>query len=130
MPNYSYSKQLNLPFNEVVDKTITAFKAKGFGVLTDVDAKHTFKEKLSVNFKNYRILGMCNPPRAYQALHSEEEMGLFLPCNVIIYDHDDGMVVVSAIRPTVAFDMINNSDIVKIAMEMENILKEVIDNLS
>ena len=76
MSKYSYSKQLNIPFKQAVDKTIVALKKQGFGILTEVDVKKTLKEKLNIDFKEYRILGACNPPRAYAALQAEEEIGL------------------------------------------------------
>ena len=82
MSSYSYTKELTLPFNEAVEKTVAALKEQGFGILSDIDVKKTLKEKLDVDFKNYRILGACNPPRALKALQSEEEIGLLLPCNL------------------------------------------------
>ncbi len=128
MSNYGYSKQLSLSFDEAVEKTINALKEEGFGILTDIDVKKTLKEKLDVDFKRYRILGACNPPRALKALEGEEEIGLLLPCNVIVYEKDDGTIV-SAIRPSVAFSIVDNQDLAPIADEVEEILKRVIDGL-
>ncbi|MFA4872998.1 MAG: DUF302 domain-containing protein [Patescibacteria group bacterium] len=129
MSTYGYSKHLTIPFEEAVEKTVTALKAQGFGILTDIDVQKTLKEKLGVEFRRYRILGACNPPRAYKALQREEEIGLLLPCNVIVYERDDGSVVVSAQRPTIAFSVINNVSLEPLAQEVETILKGVIDAL-
>lgn len=129
MSNYGYSKQLNIPFSQAVEKTIAALQAEGFGILTDIDVKKTLKEKLDVDFKQYRILGACNPSRAYEALKSEEEIGLLLPCNVIVYEQDDGKVVISAIKPTVAFSIVENKKLQPLADEVESIMKGVIDSL-
>lgn len=128
MSKYSYSKQLNSSFDEAVDKTIVALKDSGFGILSDIDVAKTVKEKLGVDFKKYRILGACNPPRAYRALQAEEEIGLFMPCNVIVYEKDD-RVVVAAILPLKAFEVVDNKELEPLAREVEEILKKVIDSL-
>ena len=128
MSNYGYSKQLHVSFDDAVSKTINALKSNGFGILTDIDVKKTLKEKLDVDFKQYRILGACNPPRAYKALQSEEEIGLLLPCNVIVYEKD-GDVIVSALKPSVAVTIVENEQLESGATEVEKILKQVIDNL-
>ena len=124
-----YSKQLKVSFEDAVEQTIAALKAQGFGILTDIDVQKTLKEKLGVEFTRYRILGACNPPRAYQALQIEEEIGLLLPCNVIVYERGDGSVVVSAQCPTVAFTVVGNPALEPLAQEVEEVLKEVIDAL-
>ncbi|OGY52025.1 MAG: ABC transporter ATP-binding protein [Candidatus Buchananbacteria bacterium RIFCSPHIGHO2_02_FULL_56_16] len=128
MPKYGYAKQLNIPFDTAINKTIAALKKEGFGVLTDIDVRKTLKEKLNVEFKRYRILGVCNPTRAYQALQNEEEIGLLLPCNVIVYEKD-GSVVVSALKPSVAFTIIDNEKLKPLADAVEVILQRVIDRL-
>lgn len=128
MSNYGYSKKLTTSFDEAIRKVTTALKEEGFGILTDIDVKQTLKEKLDVEFRQYRILGACNPPRAYKALQTEGEIGLLLPCNVIVYEKDDG-VVVSALKPSVAFTIVDNVQIETIAGEVEEIMKRVIENL-
>lgn len=128
MSNYGYSKQLNIPFDGAVEKTIAALKEEDFGILTDIDVNKTFKEKLDVDFKQYRILGACSPERAHQALTSEEEIGLLMPCNVIVYEKDGG-VVVSSIKPNVAFEVVGNEALQSLADEVERVFKRVIDNL-
>ena len=128
MSHYGYSKQFNIPFEEAVEKTIEALKKEGFGVLTDIDVKKTLKEKINVDFKQYRILGACNPKLAHKALQGEEEIGLLLPCNVIVYKKDEG-VVVSALRPTALFALVDNPDVESLAEEVEVLMRHVIDSL-
>jgi len=129
MSKYSYSKQISIPFDEAVNKTITALKEEGFGILTDIDVKKILKEKLDVDFKQYRILGACSPSRAYKALQAEEEIGLLLPCNIIVYEKSDGLVVISVIKPSVAFSIVGNKNLESLAQEVGEILQSVIDYL-
>jgi len=91
--SYGYRRELTLPYREALDKTYEALKAEGFGVLTEIDLREKFKEKLGVEFRNYAILGACNPAIAFQSLQEELDLGLLLPCNVIVYDRDDGSTV-------------------------------------
>jgi uncharacterized protein (DUF302 family) len=101
---------------------------KGFGVLTEIDVKATIKKKLDIDFDNYIILGACNPPFAYKALQAEKEIGLMLPCNVIVYSND-GKTIVSAILPTEAMKSIGNSSLDEIAKIIEQKLKKVVDSI-
>ena len=126
--SYGYTKKTNLSFEEAIIKTIQVLKDKGFGVLSDIDVKRTLKEKLNVDFKRYRILGACNPPNAYKALQVEEEIGLLLPCNVIVYEKE-GASYVSTILPSVAFTMVENEELESVAKDVEALLKEVINNI-
>lgn len=128
MSKYGYTKQLAVSFDEAVEKTIAGFKEAGFGVLSDIDVKKTLKEKINVDFKKYRILGMCNPKRAHQALQSEEEIGLLLPCNVIVYEKDN-RAVVSALLPSAIFSLVDNSAVAPLAEEVEQIMKKAINSL-
>jgi len=128
MAHYGYSKRLNIPFDEAIEKTIAALKQEGFGVLMDIDIKKTLKEKINADFKQYRILGACNPKRAYGALQSEDEIGLLLPCNVVVYEKDDG-VVVSMLRPTALFSLVDNPSIAPLAEEVEKNIKRAIDSI-
>ncbi len=129
MSKYAYSKETTTQFEETVEKTIAELKKEGFGVLTDIDVQKTLKEKLDIHFKKYRILGACNPPLAHKALQAEEEIGLLLPCNVIVYAKESGGVVVSAFMPSVAFSLIDNDEIKPIAEEVEKKLQRVVDNI-
>jgi len=125
---YGYKKNLNLPFDEAVESVRSALKEEGFGVLTEIDVKATLKKKLDAEYSDYIILGACNPPFAYKALQAEKEIGLMLPCNVIVYN-DNGKTIASAVLPTVAMSMIQNPELKDIAQEVEAKLKRVIDEL-
>ena len=125
---YGYSKQLPLSFHEAVEKTKGELQKEGFGILTEIDVKTTLKKKLDVDFDKYIILGACNPPFAHKALENEREIGLLLPCNVIVYE-DRGQVSVSTILPTVSMNMVNNEKLKEIAEEIEEKLKKVIEGL-
>ena len=126
--NYGYSKKMTTTFEKVIEKTKEELKKEGFGVLTEIDIKTTLKKKIDVNMDNYTILGACHPPSAYQSIQSEIEIGLMLPCNVIVYQKN-GEVFVSAIKPSVAMGMIENENLGAVASDIELRLKTVIDNL-
>lgn len=125
---YGYQRKVSLSFADAVSKTKEELSKEGFGVLTEIDVKATLKKKLDVEYENYVILGACNPPFAFQALKSEKEIGLFLPCNVIVYV-EDGETFVSAVLPTVAMSMVENPALAVIAAEVEAKLKKVVDSL-
>ena len=125
---YSYTKQVPLSFREAKEKTTAALAQEGFGILTKIDVKAALKKKLGVEYGEYVILGACNPPFAYQALQAEKEIGVFMPCNVIIYE-DGGKTFVSAILPTVTIGAVNNPSLVDIAKTVEEKLKKVINNI-
>ena len=95
--SYYFSKTIHLPFDEAIARVTEELKKEGFGVLTEIDVKATLKKKLDVDFRNYRILGACNPPFAHQALLAEDKIGTMLPCNVIVQEHAPGVVEVAAI---------------------------------
>lgn len=126
--NYGYSKQVSLSFDEAVEKTKEELAKEGFGVLTEIDIKATLKKKLNVEYDNYIILGACNPPFAHKSLLIEKEIGLLLPCNIVVYE-DDGKVFVSGILPSVAMNMVDNEELKSISGEIEEKLKKVIDSL-
>ena len=123
---YGYSKIVNLPFEETVSKVIEVLSTEGFGVLTTIDVKATMKKKLDLNYENYTILGACNPTFAHKALEAEKEIGLLLPCNVIVYQTGDD-VHFSAMLPSAAMSAVENDAIADIAEEMETRLKKVVD---
>jgi uncharacterized protein (DUF302 family) len=127
--SYYFSKTLNIPFNEAVERVTQELKKEGFGILTDIDVKATLKKKLNVEFKKYRILGACNPPFAYRALQKEDKIGTMLPCNVIVQEHREGSVEVSAIDPVASMQAIHNPELHDIAQEIQAKLKAVIDTL-
>lgn len=125
---YGYKKETTLSFTEAVDKIKEELKTEGFGVLTEIDVKATLKKKLDVDYEDYIILGACNPSFAYKALQTEKEIGLLLPCNIIIYS-DKGKTIISAILPTEAMAMVHNSHLKEIALSVEKKLKNVIDKV-
>lgn len=127
--SYHFSKTLELSFDEAIEKTTAALKEEGFGVLSDIDIKETLKKKLDVDFRNYRILGACNPPNAYKALQAEEHIGLMLPCNVIVQEHKSGKVEVSAVDPVASMQAVSNDSLGEVAKDVRNMLKKVIDSL-
>jgi uncharacterized protein (DUF302 family) len=126
MIGYGFVKELELGFDEAKKKVVDELKKEGFGVLSEIDVQAKFKEKLGVDFKKYLILGACNPPSAYKALQSEENIGLMLPCNVILYERNGGTAV-GIIRPTVAMQMIENDQLIGIAREIERKLKRTLE---
>lgn len=126
MISYGFTKELDIPYETVVDLVREALQKGGFGVLTEIDVKEKMKEKLGLDMKKYIILGACNPPHAYKAILAEENIGLMLPCNVIVYEKDS-KTVLAVIRPTAAMQMIDNVELQKIAQTVEGELKKVFD---
>ncbi len=125
---YGYSKRFKLQFTDVVEKIKDALAKEGFGILTEIDVKKTMKAKLDADYDDYLILGACNPPFAHKTLQAEKEIGLLLPCNVIVYQ-DGKEVVVSAILPTVAMSMVENTDLGELALTVEAKLKKAVDSI-
>lgn len=100
MSTFAIRKTISATYEEALTLVPEALKSEGFGVLTEIDVQRTLKEKLGVEFRRYKILGACSPPLAHQALQADLEVGVMLPCNVVIYEDDDGRVVLQAIDPT------------------------------
>jgi uncharacterized protein (DUF302 family) len=126
--NYGISKPVNLTYEEAINRVTEELKKEGFGVLTTIDVKETLKKKLGVDFDKYIILGACNPPFAYKALQAEYDLGLLLPCNVVVYERD-GKVFVSAFDPMVMTQIIDNPALKEIAQEVRKKLERVIQNV-
>lgn len=126
---YGIRKQLDIPYEQAVEKTTAALKDEGFGVLTEIDVKATLKAKLGADFQRYVILGACNPPLAHQALQSELEIGLMLPCNVIVYEAQEGGSVVSAINPMTALGVVDNPTLLGVAEQVTEKIQRVIESL-
>ncbi len=122
---YGFSKTVSLPYERAIEKVTEELKKEGFGVLTTIDVKDTLKKKLDVDFTKYVILGACNPPFAYKALQAEEEIGLLLPCNVIVYEKS-GKTVVAAFDPLVMSAILEKPGIQPIADEVKARLERVI----
>jgi uncharacterized protein (DUF302 family) len=121
-----YKKESFLSFNETVLKLRKILSEKGFGVITEIDAKKTFREKLDVDFEDYLILGACHPKTAFEVLKKNKDFGLLLPCNIIIYAEKD-KVFVSTILPSAMIEMMGDNNLLELGKEIENKLKEVID---
>ncbi len=119
----------DISFDEAVEKVTEALKQEGFGVLTEIDIKSTLKEKLDVDFRNYRILGACSPPFAHQALLAEKYIGLMLPCNVIVQETTDGQIDVAAVDPIASMQAVKNPDLEDIAGKVRLKLQNVIIGL-
>jgi len=129
MTPYGIQKTVTGTFAEVVEKVKSALAKEGFGILTEINVKETLKKKLDIDYPNYQILGVCHPQSAYQVLKKEQEIGLLLPCNIIVYEKENGNITVSAIRPTVAMQVVKNDEITGIANEVEQKLEQVIASL-
>lgn len=126
---YHFSKTVPLDFDAAVAKVTADLKTQGFGILTQIDVQQTLKAKLDVDFRRYLILGACNPPFAYRALQAEDKIGTMLPCNVVVQQRDDGRVEVSAVDPVASMRAIENPALARVADEVRDRLKRVIDEL-
>jgi uncharacterized protein (DUF302 family) len=127
--SYCFSKKVAMSFDEAILSVTEELKKEGFGILTEIDVTATLKKKLNVDFRNYRILGACNPPFAYRALLAEPLIGTMLPCNVIVQELDDGTIEVAAVDPLASMQAIQNKELQTIAEEIQLKLKKVIDQL-
>ncbi len=127
--SYCFSKVLDSEMAPAIEKVTEALKAKGFGVLTEIDVKATLKKKIDVDFRPYHILGACNPSFAHKALLAEDKIGTMLPCNVIIQEIAPGKVEVSAVDPMASMSAVENPALGDIAGEVQAMLKEVVDGL-
>jgi uncharacterized protein (DUF302 family) len=127
--SYYFSKTLEVPFDEAVEKVKAELKKDGFGVLTDIDVKKTLNEKLGVDFRKYRILGACNPTFAHEALLAEDKIGTMLPCNVIVQELAEGRIEIAAIDPLASMQAVQNPELGTVGLEVRNKLKAVVDRL-
>jgi uncharacterized protein (DUF302 family) len=126
-PPYGLKKQLDVPFEEADRKVREALKAEGFGILTEIDVRQTLKEKLDVDHRPYRILGACNPPLAHRALTAELDVGLLLPCNVIVYEGDsDGRSVVAVMDPVAQLQVADNPALDALGAEVRERLERML----
>ena len=127
--SYHTSKTVKFSYEDAINKVTEELKKEGFGILTEIDVKETLKKKIDVDFRKYKILGACNPPLAYKALSAEENIGVMLPCNVIVQEKPDGTVQVSAINPMVAMQSVGNENLKEVASQVSAKLKKVVDSL-
>lgn len=126
---YHFSKIVDMPFDAAVNAATESLKANGFGVLTEINVKDTLKKKLDVDFHPYLILGACNPTMAYQALQHEDKIGTMLPCNVIVQQHDNGKVEISAIDPVASMQAIQNPALGDVATKVRAMLQKVVADI-
>jgi len=127
---YALSTVLNTSYEDAISKVTDALKEEGFGVLTEIDVKSTLKKKLDVDFRKYMILGVCNPPYAFRTLQADLDVGLLLPCNVIVYEIDDKKAYISALNPVSALEVIKSQELRKIAAEVSEKLKRVVEKVA
>jgi uncharacterized protein (DUF302 family) len=127
--SYYFSTTTSGNFEEVIENVIELLKKEGFGVLTEIDIQQTLKKKLNVDFNKYRILGACNPPFAYEALKAENKIGTMLPCNVIVQEIETDRIEIAAVNPMVSMQAIKNPKLVRVATEVSQKLKTVINSL-
>ena len=126
---YGYQRVINDSFENVEIRTRESVMEQGFGVLTEVNVKDTLKTKLDVDFNKYTILGVCNPPLAFDALKIEKGVGLFMPCNIVLWENEDGSTTVNAFDTTIMSDRIKNDEIEKLAQRVNKILKTALDKI-
>jgi uncharacterized protein (DUF302 family) len=126
--NYGITKTIELSYEQAIEKVTEELKKEGFGVLTTIDVKETLKKKLDVDFQKYIILGACNPPFAYEALKAEEQIGLLMPCNVIIYEKE-GKTVVSAFNPSAIAAVSGNEKLNEISAKLNEKIYKVLESI-
>ena len=129
MASFGIQKTLDIDFDDALAKIPEALKAEGFGVLTEIDVKATLKKKIDVDFRRYRILGACNPPFAHKALQHSLDVGMLMPCNVIVYETDDGKTMVSAVDPMQTMAAQGDAEMQPLAEAVQQKLQKVIDSL-
>ena len=127
--SYYFAQTLSASFDDVVARTVAALKEEGFGVITEIDLHETFKRKLDVDFRRYKILGACNPHLALEALKLEDKVGTMLPCNVIVQERGEGQVEVAAIDPVASMQAIGNAALAEKAQAVRQKLQSVIERL-
>ena len=127
--SYHISRTVGLSYGDAVEKVSAELKNEGFGVLTEIDVKATMKKKMGADFRPYVILGACNPQFAHRALGLEDKIGVLLPCNVVVQEHEDGRVEVSAMDPGLMLQVIDKPELREVALEVQKKMKKVIDQL-
>jgi uncharacterized protein (DUF302 family) len=127
--SYYFAKTLEISFEDAIRRTTEALRQEGFGIITEIDVRDTLKKKINTEFRNYRILGACNPTLAHEALQLEDKVGTMLPCNVVVQDTGNGTVEVAAIDPVASMMAIDNPRLKHAAEKVQAKLRQVIDSL-
>jgi uncharacterized protein (DUF302 family) len=127
--SYYFAKTLHCSFDEAIQRTTDALKAAGFGIITEIDVKETFRKKLGADFRRYRILGACNPAMAREALEIEDKIGTMLPCNVIVQDLGGGDTEIAAIDPVASMAAVQNPTLKLVAGKVRDMLRQLIEAL-
>ena len=127
--SYGFSKKVAMSYEDALDKVTSELQKEGFGVLTEIDVQATLKKKLDIDTSKYKILGACNPPLAHQALSAEPEIGLLLPCNVVVFEDAENKTTVAAIDARAMMSVVGREDILPIAEQVNQKLKKVIENV-
>lgn len=127
--SYHFSKETDYDFQEAIDLVTTKLKAVGFGIITEIDITNTFKNKLNVDFPNYRILGACNPVNAHKVLQQDDKAGTMLPCNVVVQEKTNGKTEISFIDPSASFKAVENKEVQKIVSEIREKFQSVFNNI-
>jgi len=128
--SYHFTVTLDCTFDEALEKATAALKEKGLGVLTTINVQNAMKEKLGEDIKPYTILGACSPSHAFKAIAAENKIGVMLPCNVLVQENDAGKIEVSIVDPIASMSAIENEALGAVAMEVQQLLKDVADNLA
>ena len=129
MINYTIKKEFDKPMEVVLKEVKEELGKEGFGILSEIDMKETFKEKLEKDFRKYKIMGACNPKFAYEGLQSEDDLGVLLPCNFVVYENEDNKTTVAAIDPVKLLSLSENKDLVELGEEIKNRFKKAINRL-
>ena len=126
---YHFSKRVSYPFSQAIDKITQELKKQGFGIVTAIDMKEVLKKKINVDFRNYTILGVCNPRYAYERLLEEDKLGIFLPCNVVVQEHDSGEVEISVVNPEEMMRKLEDLNLKTFAAEVKMSLLKALEHV-
>ena len=127
---YSYSKDLNSSFKSTENKVRKALQNRGFGILTEININDAFKSKLDIEYKNYKILGACNPPLAHEAINFDEMIGILMPCNILLIDNEDGTTKVVFPNAKSLLDITDNQDLIDLSKNVDNLLEQAFNEIS